>query len=397
MIRSLRTAAARFVVAVTISSFTTTVWAQAPAGYYATVDTTNATTLRTTLHAVIDDHTKISYTASGTDTWNVLAAASEDPTNPANILDVYGNTSAVKQTGGNSFYDREHTWPNSYGFPNDGATNYPYTDCHMLFLCLQAYNSTRGNAPYRNCPSGCSELTTTLNAGMGGGSGPYPGNSNWSNGSTSTGTFEVWIGRRGDVARAILYADVRYEGGTHGVTGASEPDLIVTDNTTLIANSATGSNLSVAYMGLKTVLLAWHQQDPPDAWERRRNDVIASYQGNRNPFVDHPEVLRGLVNGSMRDTAERMQRLIGERRVAVQIDPQAFDRFSIVRTPSFVLVRSGASAQTCSSGTCLASDQFVMTAGDVSLDYALSFFERSAPAMARDASSFLQRMKGASR
>ena len=85
-------------------------------------------------------------------------------------------------------------------------------------------------------------------------------------------------------------------------------------------------------------------------------------------------VLRGLINGSMRDTVERMQRLIGERRVAVQIDPQAFDRFSIVRTPSFVLVRSGASAQPCSSGTCVASDQFVMAAGDVSLDYALQFF-----------------------
>ena len=108
-------------------------------------------------------------------------------------------------------------------------------------------------------------------------------------------------------------------------------------------------------------------------------------------------VLRGLVNGSMRDTVERMQRLIGERRVAVQIDPKAFDRFSVVRTPSFVLVRSRASAQPCSSGTCLASGQFVMAAGDVSLDYALRFFERSAPAMARDASSFLQRMKGAPR
>ena len=108
-------------------------------------------------------------------------------------------------------------------------------------------------------------------------------------------------------------------------------------------------------------------------------------------------VLRGLVNGSLRDTVERMQRLIGERQVAVQIDPQAFDRFSIVRTPSFVLVRNGASPQPCSNGTCLASDQFVMAAGDVSLDYALSFFERSAPAMAREASSLLQRMKGASR
>jgi hypothetical protein len=46
---------------------------------------------------------------------------------------------------------------------------------------------------------------------------------------------------------------------------------------------------------------------------------------------------------------------------------------------------------------CIASDQFVLAAGDVSLDYALTFFERSAPAMARDASTYLQRLKGAAR
>lgn len=108
-------------------------------------------------------------------------------------------------------------------------------------------------------------------------------------------------------------------------------------------------------------------------------------------------VLRGLVNGSLRDTVERMQRLIGTRQVAVQIDPQAFDRFAITRTPSFVLVRQGAAAQPCAAGMCIAGDQFVLAAGDVSLDYALKFFERSAPAMARDASAYLQRMKGAAR
>lgn len=108
-------------------------------------------------------------------------------------------------------------------------------------------------------------------------------------------------------------------------------------------------------------------------------------------------VLRGFVNGSLRDTVERMQRLIGKRQVAVQIDPQAFDRFSIVRTPSFVLVRGGAASQPCAAGMCIAGDQFVLTAGDVSLDYALKFFERSAPGMARDASIYLQRMKGAAR
>lgn len=108
-------------------------------------------------------------------------------------------------------------------------------------------------------------------------------------------------------------------------------------------------------------------------------------------------VLRGLVNGSIRDTVERMQRLIGSRRVAVQIDPQAFDRFSILRTPSFVLVRDGATTQPCATGMCIGKEQFALAAGDVSLDYALRFFERSTPAIARDASSFLRRMKGATR
>ncbi|MDZ4772767.1 MAG: endonuclease [Planctomycetota bacterium] len=269
--------------------FSQVAWAQVPAGYYASVDTTDAATLRTTLNAAIDDHTKIPYTSGSTDTWNVLATASEDPANSANILEVYKNDSLPKQTGGNTFYDREHTWPNSYGFPNDGADNYPYTDCHMLFLSRQAYNSARGNAPYRTCSSSCTEQVTTLTNGQGGGSGVYPGNSNWNNGSTSADTWETWIGKRGDVARAILYGDVRYEGGNHGVTGQPEPDLRVTDTQSLITNSATGANLSVAYMGMKSVLVQWNIQDPPDAWERERNDVIASFQGNRNPFIDHPE------------------------------------------------------------------------------------------------------------
>src|SRR3546814_14675548 len=41
-------------------------------------------------------------------------------------------------------------------------------------------------------------------------------------------------------------------------------------------------------MGLLSTLLAWHQADPPDAAERDRNEVVYSFQGNRNPFIDHP-------------------------------------------------------------------------------------------------------------
>ena len=38
--------------------------ADPPPGYYATADTTSSTTLRQTVHAIIDDHTRFPYTAS---------------------------------------------------------------------------------------------------------------------------------------------------------------------------------------------------------------------------------------------------------------------------------------------------------------------------------------------
>lgn len=105
-------------------------------------------------------------------------------------------------------------------------------------------------------------------------------------------------------------------------------------------------------------------------------------------------VLRGLVDGSLAKTVARVQGLIGSSQVSVQIDPQAFDRFSVTQTPTFVLVRDGAQPQSCATGMCFAADAYAMAAGDVSLDYALAFFQRSAPQFARDASLFAKRLKG---
>ncbi len=254
-----------------------------PAGYYDSVVTTTPLQLRTTLHEVIDDHTRFPYTASSTDTWNILEQADEDPANAANILDLYRNRSYVKFGGGTGPYNREHSWPNSYGFPDDGTTNYPYTDCHHLFLCDVGYNSDRGNKPFGACAAGSTERVTDFNDGEGGGSGVFPGNSNWFDSTL----WLTWNGRQGDVARAMFYMDVRYAGGTHNVTHVAEPDLILTDNSSLIVT--TGSNASVAYMGLLSVLLRWNAADPVDDRERARNDAVYGYQGNRNPFVDHPE------------------------------------------------------------------------------------------------------------
>ncbi len=269
-----------------------------PSGYYDSVDPSTPSALRQTLHLVIDDHTRVPYTSGAPDTWDVLEQAQEDPASGSRILDVYRNASYLKQGGGNSLYNREHTWPNSYGFPNDGPANYPYTDCHQLFLCDIGYNSTRGSKAFRNCSAACTESATLFNNGQGGGSGVYPGNSNWSSGAGASGRFEVWGARRGDVARALLYLDVRYEGGSHGGTGANEPDLILTDDIGLIAGSQTGSNESVAYMGLLSTLLIWHDLDPVDADELARNDAVFGFQGNRNPFIDHPEWVECIFSGT---------------------------------------------------------------------------------------------------
>lgn len=265
--------------------------AQPPPGYYNPVDATSALTLRSTLHDLIDDHTRFPYTANATDTWDILKLADQDPDDPNRILDVYKNASYPKAVGGNDNYNREHGWPKSYGFKKDGSGNYPYTDCHHLFLADSRYNSSRSNKPYRTCDASCTERATDSNNGQGGATGTYPGNSNW----TSTGIWETWVGRRGDVARALFYMDVRYEGGTHGVTNHAEPDLILTDDVSLIQSST--QNQSVAHMGLLSTLLSWHEEDPVDDLERQHNDAVFGAQGNRNPFVDHPEWVTCLFEG----------------------------------------------------------------------------------------------------
>jgi endonuclease I len=269
-------------VAVAGLFFAADVLADPPPGYYDSVDYTNSETVRQTVHNIIDGHTKIPYTSSSTDTWNVLELADQDPNNSTRILDVYKNESYQKYGAGNNDYNREHTWPKSYGFPDDGSSNLAYSDCHMLMLCNDSYNSSRSNNYYDDCASGCSSYATVYNDGVSG--------TNYRN----TAVWETWSARQGDVARAQFYADVRYAGDA-----GSEPDLILTDNPNLIL--VTGGNVSVAYMGILETLIEWHIADPVDDRERNRNDIIYSYQGNRNPFIDHPEfvamIFQGVISG----------------------------------------------------------------------------------------------------
>jgi endonuclease I len=259
--------------------------------YYGQANTSSPDQLRCSLHAIIRNHTVYPYSGGTTNTWTMLEAAQANPANPNQILDVYRNhyytaVSGRAGTGSGLTYNREHTWPNSHGFPSTtgdlGLDNAPYTDGHMLYLSDTQWNADRGNKPYANCASGCSERITEANGGFGGGSGVYPGNSNW----TDANSFEGWGHRKGDLARAVLYMAIRYEGGVDS-RGQHEPDLEITDDRSKIITTSDFTH--PAYMGLLTDLLAWNTVDPPDAEERARDEVIYQFQGNRNPFVDHPE------------------------------------------------------------------------------------------------------------
>ncbi|MBI5154801.1 endonuclease [Candidatus Poribacteria bacterium] len=244
-----------------------------PAGYYDPATGLTGSPLKAALHEIIDDHRRFPYSASSTDVLDIIHSADEDPANSSNILDIYKNASYPKGTS-HSIWNREHSWPKSHGFPDDGNCNYPYTDVHHLWASDASYNSSRSNKPYDWCVTGCVEKPVNGSS-----------SSNWS----GSGVWETWAGRQGDVARSMFYMDTRYEGGVHGVTGCAEPDLVLTDNLSMVTSHVSGSNFSPAYMGKLSTLLEWHVADPPDAKERRRNHVVYGYQGNRNPYIDHPE------------------------------------------------------------------------------------------------------------
>ncbi|TFW13391.1 type-F conjugative transfer system pilin assembly protein TrbC [Massilia arenosa] len=100
-------------------------------------------------------------------------------------------------------------------------------------------------------------------------------------------------------------------------------------------------------------------------------------------------VIRGLADGSMQKTLQRVKQLIGQRQVGVQIDPQAFERYAVTSVPSVVLTHQG---DECGAASCPASG-FVKATGDVSLDYVLERFAQI-PKSAAEANRRLQTLRG---
>ncbi|MFH8369925.1 endonuclease I family protein [Streptomyces sp. NPDC018031] len=206
--------------------------------------------LKQALHTIISDQTKLSYD----DVWEALKVTDEDPSNPANVILLYTGRSQSKESNGtgDDDWNREHVWAKSHG--DFGTATGPGTDIHHLRPTDLTVNSTRGSKDF---DAGGDELQEA------------PGN------YTDDDSFEPRDAVKGDVARMILYMAVRYDGDD------GFPDLEPNDQV---------GNGSAPHIGRLSVLKKWNDEDPPDDFESKRNQVIFDqYQHNRNPFIDHPE------------------------------------------------------------------------------------------------------------
>jgi endonuclease I len=198
-------------------------------GYYEGADGLSGSSLRTFLNQRVNQgFNRVSYATATT----ALQVSDRDPNNSSNIILVYLGTSVNGTWDSGVTWNREHVWPQS--LLGVGTSIGPGTDLHNLKPANPSENSSRGNKYY--------DVATT------------------------SSTYLPRAVVRGDLARILFYMDIAYT------------------NLTLV-NSAPNTY----QMAKLDVLLRWHLEDPVDDFERNRNDVIYTYQSNRNPFIDHPE------------------------------------------------------------------------------------------------------------
>lgn len=222
-----------------------------PGTYYDGTSGLTGHALEAKLHTIISAGvTTLSYDEG----WEALKDTDEDPADPSNVIEVYSGTSIAKSNngGGVDDWNREHVWAKSHG--DFGTTNGPGTDVHHLRPEDVTVNSSRGNKDFD----------------AGGTENPQaPGN------FADADSWEPRDAVKGDVARMIFYMSVRWEGDD------GKPDLEVNDAV---------DNGSAPNIGTLSALRQWNQQDPPDAFEKSRNEkIFETWQHNRNPFIDHPE------------------------------------------------------------------------------------------------------------
>lgn len=238
--------------------------AAAPSGYYSKCEGLYGKSLLSALNTVVGDPDVVGYDGL----WSLYG--STDLRADGSVWDMYSTKSWKLKTNqcGNyknvgDCYNREHSFPKSWF--NEASPM--KSDAFHVYPTDGKVNGQRSNHPYGECEGG-----TTL-PGSGNvkalgrlGNSTFPGYS---------GTvFEPDDEYKGDFARTYFYMAAAYN---TRIAGFSSPML--------------AGNSYPAYKDWAIeLLLKWHRQDPVSSKETNRNDAVYAAQGNRNPFIDHPEL-----------------------------------------------------------------------------------------------------------
>lgn len=225
--------------------------------YYAALDTSsNGATFRSKLSDLITKtHTKLT---SYDGLRDVFKTSDADPNKSGNIIWFYSGTS-VTFNGKFGSTNREHVWPKKGGTAFDGDKERNVgSDAHHLRPAEQNLNSDRGSKQFGEVPTIASNIV------------PQAGSTSYDNLCYLQGNyFYPGKGYRGATARILMYVETRWG-----------------DNYNL--NFVIGAGDCKTIGDIET-LMKWHYQEPPTAEEMRRNEAVFKIQGNRNPFIDHPE------------------------------------------------------------------------------------------------------------
>ena len=263
-------------------------FAQIPTGYYDGTAGLTGAALKTKLKQIITNgHIDNGYNGlwtgyATTDRDNIAMTGYE---NDNTILDIYSENpngtdpysynypsgQCGSYSGEGGCYNREHVVPQSLFSSNAPMVS----DINFIRPTDGKVNGMRSNFPYGKV--GTASFTSLNGSKLGTSVSPgYSGT-----------VFEPIDAFKGDIARMILYFVTRYESQLSGFgTG----------------NMLGGS----AFPGLQTwelnQLLAWHNADPVSATEIARNNASYNYQGNRNPYIDHPEYVAQIWGTPVVDT-----------------------------------------------------------------------------------------------
>ncbi len=165
--------------------------------------------------------------------------------------------------------NREHIWPKSRA---SYAESFGGADLHHLRPSAESVNMAKSDHMFGyvagTYPGG-------YDAGAIGGSTLY-----WL--MEEDDLFECRNDVKGDVARILLYVYCRWlQPNLYSDAAAADLPAMDADDT--------ANNGRRVIESLDT-LLQWCALDPVDTWEMERNDLIQQIQGNRNVFIDYPEL-----------------------------------------------------------------------------------------------------------